>query len=151
MNILITGGTGLIGKALVNALLADGHRTMILTRNPEQARKSLPAAIPFWWDGRTTQGWGHLIEETDVVINLAGESIAGSDLPAIITSRWTPEQLVRIESSRVDAGQALVSAVQEANHKPSLFVQASAVGYYGPRKDENIPENTPPGGDTLSA
>ena len=151
MNVLIAGGTGLIGKALVSALSADKYQTKILTRNPLKARESLPStATPFQWDGRTTQGWSHLIEDSDVVINLAGESIAGETLPAILTRRWTPEQIRRIEISRLDTGQALVSAIQDAKRKPRLFIQASAVGYYGPRQDEDIPETTPTGIDTLA-
>lgn len=151
MNILISGGTGLLGNALVAALIADGHRTMILTRDLEKAWARLPVgAIPFKWDGRSTEGWGHLIEETDVVINLAGESIAGGSLPAILTHRWTPARLSRISASREDAGHALVAAIQVAVNKPGVFMQASAVGYYGPRGDEDIPESTAEGTDTLA-
>jgi len=151
MNILITGGTGLIGHALSSALLSDGHQISILSRNPDKARNNLPSGVlPIKWDGRSAEGWGHLIEETDAVINLAGESIAGDTLPAIITSRWNDENKNRIRTSRLNAGRALVSAIKNSKKKPKVFIQASAVGYYGPRGDEEITENAPAGTDFLA-
>lgn len=151
MNILITGGTGLIGRALSGSLLKNGHHVNILTRNPDKVRNTLPSGLLLHkWDGRSLEGWAHLIEETDVVINLAGESIAGETLPAIITRRWTTESKRRINNSRVDAGHALVAAIEAAQHKPKIFIQASAVGYYGPRGDEPTPESTPTGDDFLA-
>ena len=106
--------------------------------------------LPIKWDGRSAEGWGHLIEETDAVINLAGESIAGDTLPAIITSRWNDENKNRIRTSRLNAGRALVSAIKNSKKKPKVFIQASAVGYYGPRGDEEITENAPAGTDFLA-
>ena len=82
MNVLITGGTGLIGRALITALILEGHPVTVLTRNPENASKNLPSGVgAVKWDGRTTEGWAHLIEETDAIVNLAGESIAGEVAP----------------------------------------------------------------------
>lgn len=151
MNILITGGTGLIGRALSAALLEDGHNITVLTRNPEKGRDGLPSGvIPEKWDGRTAEGWSHLIEETDAVINLAGQSIAGESLTAILARRWTEDQKNRIKQSRVDAGQALAEAIKGAKKKPEVLIQASAVGYYGPRGDEDIPESTGTGSDFLA-
>lgn len=113
MNILITGGTGLIGRALSTVLLDDGHRVTVLTRDPKKGRDVLPSGvIAVRWDGHSPQGWSHLIDETDAVINLAGQSIAGESLIAILTRRWTDEQKNRIKQSRVDAGQALVGAIR---------------------------------------
>ena len=69
MNVLITGGTGLIGCALVAALISEGHTVSVLTRNPENAGKNLPSGVvAVKWDGRSTEGWAHLIEKTDAVI-----------------------------------------------------------------------------------
>ena len=151
MNVLITGGTGLIGRNLSAALLVEGHRVTALTRNPQKAKDVLPSeVIPFEWDGRSSEGWGHIIEETDAVVNLAGESIAGESLPAILTRRWTKEQKNRIRQSRLDVGKALVSAIQDAEKKPEVLLQASAVGYYGPHGDGSIPEDTPVGTDFLA-
>lgn len=151
MNILISGGTGLIGRALIAALMGDGHVINVLTRNPEKARNSLPSTVlPIKWDGRSPEGWGHFIEETDVIINLAGESIAGESLFAILTRRWDNENKERILGSRVNAGRAMVDAINTAKIKPKVFIQASAVGYYGPRENEEIPENTSAGTDFLA-
>ena len=151
MNILITGGTGLVGRALCAALLADGHHVSVLTRNLDKARIALPSgALPFKWDGRSPETLSHLIEETDAVINLAGESIAGENLLGILTKRWTNESKKRIQSSRVDMGQALVKVIEMAEKKPKVFIQASAVGYYGVRGDEPLTENAPAGNDFLA-
>ena len=151
MNILIAGGTGLIGRALSTVLIDDGHRVTVLTRDPEKMRDGLPSGvIPVRWDGHSPEGWSHLIDKTDAIINLAGQSIAGESLPAILTRRWTDEQKNRIKRSRVDAGQALVEAIRMAKKKPSAFIQASAVGYYGPRGNEEIPESTEAGTDYLA-
>jgi len=151
MNILITGGTGLIGRALSAALFSKGHSITVLTRNPDKARDALHSGVlPVKWDGRSLDGWGHLIEETDAVINLAGESIAGDTLPAIFTHRWNNENKNRIRASRLNAGRALLSAIKNAKRKPRVFIQASAVGFYGPRGDEEISENTPAGSDFLA-
>ena len=78
MNVLITGGTGLIGRALSNVLLANEHRVTVLTRDPEKRADGLPSGvIPARWDGHSPEGWSHLIDKSDAVINLAGQSIAG--------------------------------------------------------------------------
>ncbi len=151
MKILMTGGTGLIGRALIDALLADGHEISVLTRNVDKARDTLPSGVlPFQWDGRSPEGWSHLIPAMDAVINLAGESIAGETLPAILTKRWNAASKTRIRQSRMDAGNALVSAIENSEKKPQVFIQASAVGYYGPRGDEEVPENSAAGEDFLA-
>jgi len=151
MNVLVSGGTGLIGQALVVALMEDGHQLSVLTRDPVKAREKLPALVrPIGWDGHSTQGWAHLVETSDAVINLAGASIAGESLAAILTQRWTSTSKARIRTSRIAAGQALLAAIQAASHKPQVFLQASAVGYYGPRTEADIPESTPAGSDFLA-
>jgi hypothetical protein len=148
MRILITGGTGLIGRPLVNALTGDGHEVIVLTRDPKRAAAVLPAAARAHpWDARTADGWGHLADGADAIINLAGESIAGT---GTIPSRWTAERRRRIHESRVYAGLAVVDAVEAAAVKPKVLIQASAVGYYGQRRDDVIlTEDSPPGRDFL--
>ncbi len=148
MKILIAGGTGLIGKTMVKSLLEDGHQVSVLTRNPEKAGKSLPqGAVPVQWDGKTPEGWGHLINETDAVINLAGESLTGGSIPAILTDRWTPQKKDRIIASRVSAGEALTAAILAADKKPDVLVQSSAVGYYSPSGTQILTEESPAGTD----
>lgn len=147
MRIIITGGTGLIGTALARRLAAANDDIIILSRNPDKAT-GLPAGVKaVKWDGRTAQGWGHLADGAKAIINLAGASIAGD---GFIPSRWTEKRKKLIMDSRVQAGQAVVEAVNAAATKPELVVQSSAVGYYGPHGDETLSEATGPGNDFLA-
>jgi hypothetical protein len=142
MRIIITGGTGLIGRALTDQLAAGGHNVVVLSRAPEQVA-GLPGGVRVErWDAHTAQGWGHLAEDADAIVNLAGESIGDG--------RWTAERKRRIRESRLDAGSAVVQAVELAAHKPRVVVQASGVGYYGPGGDEKLTEEAPPGDDFLA-
>lgn len=142
MRIIITGGTGLIGKALANALLADGHQVIVLSRNPDKATNTPYGLQLEKWDGKSTAGWGHLVDGAGAIVNLAGEGIADG--------RWSAERKKLIRESRVHAGLAVQDAVKQATEKPKVVLQSSAVGYYGPTKDEMITENSPPGADFLS-
>jgi uncharacterized protein (TIGR01777 family) len=142
MRIIITGGSGLIGRALTESLVADNHEVIILSRHPERVA-NLPVSVKVeHWDGRSAAGWGHLADGADVIVNLAGENIAAD--------RWTAERKRRIRESRVNAGRAVVEAVEAATNKPKVVIQASAVGYYGARGLEEVIEETPPGDDFLA-
>jgi uncharacterized protein len=150
MKIIISGGTGLIGSALAASLAQDGHKVLILSRNPQAYTSHLPSAVQVvQWDGRTAAGWGSLVDGADAVVNLAGESIAGDSMSALIFKRWTPKYRGRLLTSRVDAGHAMLEAIQNAQVKPKVLVQASAVGYYGSRGDEELTEESGPGDDFL--
>ncbi len=147
MRVLITGGTGLIGSALAAELAGAGHEVIVLSRNPDRAT-GLPAGVRAErWDGRTAQGWGHLADGAGAIVNLAGASIAGEGL---LPSRWTPERKRLILQSRLDAGRAVVEAVQQAAQKPSVVVQASGIGIYGFAGDRVVDESAPPGDDWLA-
>jgi uncharacterized protein (TIGR01777 family) len=150
MRVIITGGTGLVGTVLTASLAADRHEVIQLSRDPaSKKRPDLPAGVRVErWDGRTAEGWGQLADGADVIINLAAESIAGTGL---IPARWTAGRKRLIRESRLNAGQAVVAAVQAARQKPKLVIQQSAVGYYGHHGDEELPENTPPGNDFLAS
>jgi uncharacterized protein (TIGR01777 family) len=151
MKILITGGTGFIGSALTAALLEDGHIVTVLSRNPEKSRNTLPSGVlTVKWDIAQPETLSRLIPETDAVINLAGESIAGENLLAIVTKRWTDLRKARIQQSRVDVGEALVGAIEASPKKPRVFIQASAVGYYGMTGNSEIKETAPSGDDFLA-
>lgn len=151
MKYVISGGTGLIGSALVESLARDGNEVIVLTRSPEKHQHVLPGgATAIRWDGRTTQGWGHVVDGADAVVNLAGETIAGETLLDVIFKRWTPERKARLLSSRLEAGRALVQAIADAQRKPRVLVQASAVGYYGDRGEEELTEDSAPGADFLA-
>ena len=151
MNYLITGGTGLVGKALVEHLLKDNHHVRVLTRNPEKARQTLPeGAIPVGWDARTTAGWAPILEETDVVVHLAGEPTSGDSILSIAFDRWTQQKKDRILSSRINMGKLLTEAIRAAKNKPKVFLHASAIGYYSPRGTTLLTEASPAGTDFSS-
>jgi len=142
---VVAGGAGFIGRALCRALLARGWRVTALTRGAPRAPGASPEGVlpaQASWDGRTTDGWGHLVEGAHAVVNLAGESIADG--------RWTRERKRAILESRVFAGQALAHAVAQASAKPRVFLQASAVGYYGDTGDTPVDESAGPGTGFLS-
>jgi uncharacterized protein (TIGR01777 family) len=141
MKVIISGGSGLIGTALVNQLLTHGHQVMIISRFPERVRldvKSIP------WTKEAIQ---EEIEVADAVVNLAGASIAGA---GYIPSRWTKKRKAEILNSRLFAGSMIVDAIQQATHKPEVLIQASAIGYYGNKGAEAVDENGAPGTDFLA-
>ncbi|RME50281.1 MAG: TIGR01777 family protein [Caldilineae bacterium] len=142
MHVIITGGTGLIGRALTQSLLADGHRVTVLSRSPGAVRGLPSGAEVVGWDARTAQGWGHLAAEADAIVNLAGAGIA--------EGRWTAARKKLILESRVNAGKAVVEAIEGATPRPKVLIQASAVGYYGPHGDEILTEDAAPGSDFLA-
>jgi uncharacterized protein (TIGR01777 family) len=147
MRIIIAGGTGFIGSALARSFAADSHEVIVLSRNPQTAR-DLPAGVrAVGWDAKTANGWGDLADGADAIINLAGESLKGI---GFLPSRWTKKRKQIILQSRIDAGAAMVEAVQAARRKPGMLLQSSAVGYYGPGGDEGLTEQSPPGSDFLS-
>ena len=142
MRILITGGTGLIGRALAAELVAGGHEVTVLSRKAGQVTGLPPGVQAAAWDATSAQGWTGLADGADAVVNLAGESIGAG--------RWTETRKQRILDSRLDAGRAVVHAVAQAGQKPRVLIQASGVGYYGPCRDQEITEESPPGSDFLA-
>ena len=137
MRILIAGGTGLIGTALANSLLKDGHQVTILTRYPADVDRAHQGAELVGWDGKSSEGWGGMIEQMDAVVNLAGENI-GSGL-------WTKNKKKRIRQSRIDSGMALCQAMERSFKRPPILIQASAIGYYGSMDDRELDEFYPAG------
>jgi uncharacterized protein (TIGR01777 family) len=146
MRWLLTGGTGMIGRVLMDQLLNLGHEVTVLSRNPQAYENSIPNIEFTQWDGISDQGWGHRIESTDVIVNMAGERIAG---PNPIRMRWTPARKKRLCSSRENAGKALVQAVEKATHKPALLVQFSGADYYSPTS-QTATEAALPGDDFMA-
>lgn len=147
MRFIITGGTGLVGRALAASLAADGHVVAVLTRSPGKATGLAPGVRAIGWDGRTAEGWGDLADGADCIVNLAGTNLAGSGL---LPTRWTAARKALIRDSRLSAGRAVVDAVSRAAVKPAVVVQASGVGYYGDRGDECVDEDSSPGDDFLA-
>ncbi|WP_322798575.1 TIGR01777 family oxidoreductase [Thermoflexus sp.] len=140
MRVLIPGGTGFLGRALAGRLQEAGYEVIVLSRQPERARLP-PGVQAVRWDGRTAAGWASLADGAFAIINLAGESIG---------QRWTEAVKRRIRESRLQASQAVVEAIAAASTKPQVLLQSSAVGYYGPRGDEQLTEEDPPGTDFLA-
>ncbi|NTU62382.1 MAG: TIGR01777 family protein [Chloroflexi bacterium] len=142
MRVIVTGGSGLIGRALVDSLAQDEYEVIVLSRNPDAVKNLPKGARAEKWDGKTAQGWGKLVNGADAIVNLAG---------ATISERWSDAQKKAIRESRVNAGQAIVEALKAAEKKPGVVVQSSAVGYYGPRGAEEITEDSSAGNDFLAS
>jgi len=139
VRVIITGGSGLIGRPLTRLLSGLGYEVVVLTRSgkaPSSGGAS-PGAKYVLWDGRTAESWGALADGAKAVVNLAGENIG--------QGRWDEGKKRRIRQSRLDAGQAVVEAVRRAAKKPEVLVQASATGYYGDRGAQWITEASEPG------
>lgn len=137
-NILITGGSGLIGKNITQLLESEGHALAWLSRNPKKyAQKS------FSWDIEKKSIDHAAIEWADGIIHLAGEGVA--------EKRWTPDRKIAILESRTHSTSLLHEAIQHASKKPEFFISASAVGFYGfDTEDKLVDENTKPGTDFLA-
>ena len=148
MRIVITGGTGLIGRALIDTLADDHHEVIVLSRNPDKHTSLLRDSVKLIrWDAKSISGWVEYIDGCNAVINLAGENIAGYNFFDLLTKRLDDPQKEKIRQSRLNTGKALVEAIELAKVKPSVLVQASAVGYYGDRKNEELTEESLPGSD----
>jgi uncharacterized protein len=146
MRVVITGGSGLIGRAVAAPLAAEGHDVVVLSRDPARVRGLPSGARAARWDGRTAAEWEPLLERGAAILNLAGEGIAAG--------RWSEERKRRIRDSRVEAGRAVVEALRlaaAAGRAPSVVLQASGVGYYGDCGDQEIGEDHPPGGGAAGA
>jgi uncharacterized protein len=140
--VIITGGTGFIGTHLTALLATKGYEIVILTRDPGKKGKGTTPITYAAWDGTTSSGWGHHADGAFAIINLAGESIAGFG--------WTQSKKEKIRTSRINAGKAVLDAVDEAKKKPEVVLQGSASGYYGSRGDTELIENCGPGAGFLS-
>ena len=135
MKIIVAGGTGFIGSALVSELRNKGNEIILLSRRDGSGPDNLLRYVK--WDGRTLGPWADLMATADAVINLAGEPI--------VNKRWTPEQKKIIVSSRLDATRAIVKAMEKAKTKPRVLINASAVGYYGNVPKGDVTEAHPVG------
>ncbi len=145
--VLVTGGSGFIGRQLAGELLANGYEVIALSRNPDAVNGLADEVRVEQWDGATSHGWGHLADGALAIVNLAGENLAGE---GFLPSRWSDERKARIRDSRLRAGQAVVQAVQAAQVKPKVVIQSSGIGHYGPRDDKVLTEDDLPGTDFLA-
>jgi uncharacterized protein (TIGR01777 family) len=146
MKVFITGGTGLIGSSLIPQLTKRGDRVVLLTRRLAHAQERWGKECTIVEGDPMKAGpWMDAIKDCDAVINLAGESI--------FARRWNEEFKALLRSSRLQSTENVVRALT-ANPKtsagiPKVLVNASAIGYYGPRGDEELTEEGSAGNDTL--
>ncbi|RPI89547.1 MAG: TIGR01777 family protein [Chloroflexi bacterium] len=136
MRVLIAGGSGFLGTALRTSLVKDRHEVFILTRRSPKHPSELQ------WDGKTTDGWGHRINDMDAVVNLAGFGL--------VHWPWTRKQKQKIVDSCVLPGLALASAIKSASRRPRVFLQTSGINRYGLRGESVADESTPPADDFLA-
>ncbi len=144
MRVFITGGTGLIGRNLARTLIQEGHHVVILTRRASEVRRD-----PAMWPYRVVDGdpavagdWQKDVAGCDAVVNLAGHNI--------FAERWSKSVKGKIRDSRLHAAERLVAALKRSPGRTRVFVQGSAIGYYGAHGDEELTESSPQGSDFLA-
>lgn len=145
MRIVVTGATGMIGRALVAALLDRGDEVVALSRDPGRATEVLGDRVePHAWARPTQEPPPEAaLGDAGGVVNLLGEPVA---------QRWTAEAKTRIRESRVAGTRMLVQGLRALtpDRRPGVLVSQSATGYYGPRGDESLAEDAPAGSDFLA-
>jgi uncharacterized protein (TIGR01777 family) len=157
VRIVVAGGSGFLGRALVGALAARGHEVVVLTRSPRAGRASGPVRDVEWHpepagpatssglQARDQHRWMAEIDGAGVVVNLAGADLS--------EHRWTTRRKAELCDSRVVPTRRLVDAVRAAASRPGVFVQMSGVNFYGAAEagvEEIVDESFPPGSDFLS-
>src|SRR5262245_57789560 len=144
MRIVIAGGSGFLGTALSARLAKDGHAVVTLTRNATEARSPGLVRYAEWTPNGDTGPWAREIDGADAVINLAGAGLADK--------RWTAARKRVLRDSRVNSARSLLGAMRAASRAPSVFMQASGVGYYGAFIDgPELDETASPGDDFLAS
>ncbi|MEM7552959.1 MAG: TIGR01777 family oxidoreductase [Cyanobacteria bacterium P01_A01_bin.84] len=147
MKVAVTGATGFVGSRLVERLQSQGEQVLVFSRNVARAEKVFPPkAFPnveiIAYTPTKTGDWQNAISGCEGVVNLAGEPIA--------ESRWTPERKQSILSSRKLGTEKIVEAIKAANSKPSVLVNASAIGFYGTSETATFDESSAAGNDFLA-
>ncbi|HEX5138195.1 MAG TPA: NAD-dependent epimerase/dehydratase family protein, partial [Planctomycetota bacterium] len=143
MRVLVTGGSGFIGVPLVEALCGRGDDVVVTGRDERRLRKRLPAGITtVAWDPPSGPPPASALAGLDGVVNLAGEPVA--------SGRWNKARKDRIQKSRVVGTRNLVAGMLAADPRPRVLVSASAIGYYGDRKQSILYEESTPGDDFLA-
>ena len=154
MRVIISGGTGFIGRSLVMALTERGDDVVVLSRGSQEARRCglgpRPACfrgsgkvelVP--WTPEKQGDWSRVVEGADAVVHLAGAGV--------FDEAWTPERRDVLRSSRIRSTELLAQAIARAERKPRVFVSGSAAGYYGTAAgDRVLTEADPPGDDFLA-
>ncbi len=139
MHVLVTGGTGFIGTALVQQLLAAGHSVTVLSRKPASAQALFQGRV------QAVRSANDLPSDArfDAIVNLAGAPVVGPP--------WTAGRRQVLLDSRVGVTESLLAWLQRATHRPAVWVQASAIGFYGVRPPhEVLTETSAAGGGFMS-
>ena len=140
MKVAVTGATGFVGSRLVERLQAEEHSVQVLTRDAARARKVFPEAnFPniaiTAYEPLESGAWQETISGCDGVVNLAG---------APISERWTSEHKQAIIDSRQIGTRRIVEAINQANPRPTVLVNSSAIGYYGASETVTFDESSDP-------
>lgn len=141
MKIFVTGGTGFVGRNLVEAFIQEGHDVTVLARSVRPDRTYSPGVAYLEGDPTQEGAWQNEVLEHDVIVNLAGASIF---------TRWTKSAKAKILDSRILTTRHLVNALSRANRENTILLSTSAVGYYGFHEDEELDEAASPGNDFLA-
>jgi len=159
MKIVLAGGSGFLGRPLASRLALSGHDVIILTRSLALGRATPGLRYATWEpdgpasgvnnalgvpDGSASRGgdWSIELNDADAVVNLAGAGIADQ--------RWTAARKTELRQSRLNATRSLIAAMRSVKHRPTTFVQASAIGFYGSTGDAIVDEGSGPGSDFLA-
>ena len=135
--VVIAGGTGQLGSTLTNYLLERGYEVVVLSRSS----KSVEGAQVVQWDGKAVGDWSGALDGAYAVINLSGYPVV---------YKWTKENKTKMWDSRVDSSKAIAEAIEGIAHPPQVWINASAVGYYGDTGDREVCEATKPGEGFMS-
>jgi len=147
MRVFVTGGTGLVGSRLVERLLGRGDQVVVLSRRPDAVRQKWGDRVSLVAGDPAQRGdWTEAVRACDAVVHLAGEGI--------FNRRWSAAFKEAIRTSRVQSTENVVEALlaqrRTPEGHPKVLVNASAIGYYGPRGDEELTEEAAPGDDFLA-
>ena len=143
MHVVVTGGTGFIGRALCRSLVQKGHRVTVLTTNGRAALQLFGTFVTaVQWNGRDRGAWETSLEGADAVINLAGAPIADA--------RWTNARKRLLTDSRVQLTRCLVEGISRRSAKPRVLISGSGIGYYGSNDDVVLTETAPRGDGFLA-
>jgi uncharacterized protein (TIGR01777 family) len=131
--IILAGGSGFLGRALAERLVASGDEVIVLTRHPDSTRQGYREVF---WDGRTLGPWAETFEGAHAVVNFAGKNV---------NCRYTPEALAEINASRVESVKVVAEAIRRCARPPQAWVQTGSMAIYGDAGARLCDEDAPPG------
>ncbi|MBI3891229.1 MAG: TIGR01777 family protein [Candidatus Wallbacteria bacterium] len=143
MQVVVAGGSGFIGRHLCQVLARRGDKVTVLTSSRDVLAQGAPPELALeLWNPARPEGLERILDGADAIINLCGASVA--------EKRWTARRKEQLEASRIVPTRALAAVVEKCSKKPKTFINASAVGFYGDRGEQELNEADGPGTDFLS-